>query len=264
MQHKKYYYLIKVQFLGYRLHGWQKQPGFKTVEGLIKKTLQYVFGDRRFKILGAGRTDAMVSAQDAAFELFIEDEPLYNTADFLKLFNKNLPPDIRATSMKEVTSDFNIIKDSKIKEYAYFFSFGKKNHPFCAPFMANFPEELDIETMKKAAKLFEGTHNFRNYCVSSGENSKFEREVVKAAIEENNILTANFFPEKSYVFHVHGSGFLRYQVRLMMGALIQLGRGEILFTDIQESLQPNSNNQMTFIAPASGLMLNKIDFDVKN
>lgn len=232
----------------------------KTVEGMIKKTLKFVLPERELKILGAGRTDAMVSAQETAFELFLKDAPLEDLQAFLHLFNKNLPPDIRALEIEEVTADFNIIQHSKLKKYAYIFSFGSKNHPFCAPLMANFIDDLDIEKMKEAAKLFEGEHNFKNFCVSSSNKNEFEREVVKAEIEINQILTANFFPEKSYVFHVHGSGFLRYQVRLMMGALLQVGKGELTILDIKESLQPNSTRKMDFIAPASGLVLNEVKF----
>lgn len=204
----------------------------------------------------------MVSAGSTAFELFVDHEPLEDREEFLKLFNKNLPQDIRALAIEEVDAKFNIIQHSKIKEYAYLFSYGEKYHPFCAPFMANFQEELDIELMKKGARMFEGTHNFRNYCVRVSEKSTFERTILKSGIETNRLYTANFFPEDSFIFHVHGAGFLRHQVRLMMGALVLLGRGELSLNDIQESLDPeNRQFQMDYIAPASGLILNKTIFD---
>ena len=59
---KTFYYLIKIQYLGYRFHGWQKQPNLKTVELMLQRTLKYVLQEQKFKILGAGRTDAMVSS----------------------------------------------------------------------------------------------------------------------------------------------------------------------------------------------------------
>ena len=71
MLQKQFYYLVKVQFLGYRFHGWQKQPNTKTVHLMIDRTLNYILRDQSFKTLGAGRTDAMVSANEAAFELFL-------------------------------------------------------------------------------------------------------------------------------------------------------------------------------------------------
>ena len=67
MLQKRFFYLVNVQFLGYRFHGWQKQPNTKTVHLMIDRTLKYILGEQKFKTLGAGRTDAMVSANQAAF-----------------------------------------------------------------------------------------------------------------------------------------------------------------------------------------------------
>lgn len=260
MQRKRFYYLIKVQYLGFRLHGWQKQPSVKTVEGLITKTLRYVLPEEKYKILGTSRTDAMVSSGGSAFELFLEENPLKDLDAFLELFNINLPQDIRAISVEEVDSTFNIIQHPKLKEYLYLFSFGSKNHPFCAPFMANFQENLDIEKMKMAAGFFKGQHNFSNYCVRVSPNSKFDREIITAEITKNTEITASFFPENSYLFRVEGEGFLRHQVRLMMGTLVLVGRGELNLQDIQKSLEKGIKMQMDYLAPASGLILNRVDF----
>lgn len=261
MQHLRFYYLIKIQYLGYRLHGWQRQPNYKTVEGLIKKTLKFVLPGKKTKILGSSRTDAMVSANEAAFELFLYEEPLKDTEEFLKCFNLNLPPDLRAISISNVDAGFNIIQQPKQKEYLYLFSFGSKNHPFCAPLMANFQEDLDIEKIKEGVKLFEGEHYFGNYCVDPKEKTRLVRTIKESAVFENDLYTASFFPEKSYIFKVCGSGFLRYQIRLMMGTLIQLGKGEIEMEYIFQSLKPGNELVINFIAPASGLILNKIDFE---
>ncbi len=261
MQPLRFYYLIKVQYLGYGLHGWQRQPNFKTVEGLIKKTLKFVLPGRRLKVLGSSRTDAMVSANDAAFELFLYDTPLEDNEAFLSLFNKNLPPDIRAVSISEVGPSFNIIQQPKNKEYFYLFAFGTKSHPFCAPLMATFQDHLDIEAMIEGAKLFNGEHYFGNYCVDPGENSKLVRNVTSCTLGINDLYTASFFPEESYIFRVNGAGFLRYQIRLMMGTLVQLGKGEITQDHICKSLLQENTMVMNYIAPASGLILNKIDFE---
>lgn len=263
MQQIRFYYLIKIQYLGFRLHGWQRQPNFKTVEGLIKKTMKFVLPGQKTKILGSSRTDAMVSANKAAFELFLYDKPLEDHGAFLELFNKNLPPDIKALSIEEVDQTFNIIQHPKNKEYLYVFSFGSKNHPFCAPLMANFQESLDIKLMMQGAKLFEGTHSFQNYCVDPTTATRLIRTISACVLTENTMYTANFFPEKSYVLRVEGTGFLRYQIRLMMGALVQLGKGELNNEDIISSLLPEIEIPMNYIAPASGLILNKIDFQQK-
>lgn len=261
MKEKRHCYLIKVQFLGFRYSGWQKQPGQKTVEGMLVKTLKFILPERKFKILGAGRTDAKVSALDAAFELFLEGNPLQNTPDFMALFNKNLPSDIRIMEIAPVTEEFNIIQNDKLKEYVYLFSFGKKNHPFSAPFLANILEDLDIELMKKAAKLFEGTHDFSVYTARLQKNTKVTRTVRSCEIRINTILKANFFPEISYAFVVEGEGFMRYQIRMMIGALIQLGKGELDLEAFESTLARNGSIKLSYIAPGSGLLLHRLQFE---
>jgi tRNA pseudouridine38-40 synthase len=261
MFNKRYYYLIRVQYLGYRFHGWQKQPQLKTVQLMIERTLKYILGDQSFKTLAAGRTDAMVSAEEAAFELFLDDRPLSDLEEFLALFNHNLPQDIRALSINEVDENFNIIKHSKVKEYLYLFAQGSKFHPFCAPIMTTILEELNIEVMKEGAALFQGKHNFKTYCYKPTSNGIYNREIITCELVENNDITASFFPKNTYLFRVKGKGFGRNQIRLMMGALIKLGRSEITLDYIRQSLKPDSTEVMDYIAPASGLILNKIEFD---
>ena len=257
----RFCYLIRVQFLGFRYSGWQKQPNQKTIEQMILKTLKFVLPQTKFKVLGAGRTDAKVSALDAAFELFIQDEPLQDSQLFLKEFNKNLPPDIRAMEISKIKEDFNIIQSSKMKEYAYLFSFGQKNHPFCAPFLANILEELNIDLMKEAAKVFEGEHDFSSYTARIQEHTKSHRKVESCEIARNTILEANFFPKKSYVLRIRAQGFMRYQVRMIMGALILVGKGELSLKEINASLLDNSLIQINYVAPGSGLLLNKLEFN---
>jgi tRNA pseudouridine38-40 synthase len=200
----RFYYLVNIQYLGYRLHGWQRQPNFKTVEGLIKKTLKFVLPNIKTKQLGSSRTDAMVSANQSAFELFVYDDPLPDLPEFLQVFNKNLPPDIRALSIEEVDASFNIIQHPKQKEYLYLFSFGNKNHPFCAPLMANFQEELDIKLMKKGAELFQGEHNFKNYTVAPSEKTRLIRTVDTSLISENDFLFSQLFSGTKFCLYCEG------------------------------------------------------------
>jgi tRNA pseudouridine38-40 synthase len=255
---KNYYYLIEIQYLGFRYHGWQKQPDVKTVQGMVERTLNFIFDHDNFKTLAAGRTDAMVSVNQSAFELFLR-EPIEKDK-LLEDLNFNFPADIRALSIQEVDQKFNIIQNAKQKEYLYLFSFGTKNHPFCAPFISYVNRDLDIEIMKTGAQLFVGHHNFRQYAHKPGEGASFNREILTSEIVINDIYTASFFPEENYIFRVKGTGFLRYQVRLMMGTLFRLGKGEITVDDIIQSLKGESHETIGYIAPSSGLMLNKVDF----
>jgi tRNA pseudouridine38-40 synthase len=257
---KKYFYLIKFQYLGYRFHGWQKQPKVKTIHLMIDRTFKYILKDKYFKTLAAGRTDAMVSANEAAFELFLHHK-IDDESGFLELFNYNLPQDIRALSIQEVNEDFNIIQSSKTKEYIYLFASGEKCHPFCASIMTTILDDLDIELMKRGATLFQGKHNFKTYCYKPTNDGVYNRTIDTCELTENALYTANFFPKKTYTLRVAGKGFGRNQIRLMMGALIKLGRGEISLDYIKNSLLPESNEVMDYIAPASGLILNKIEFE---
>ncbi|KAB1071313.1 tRNA pseudouridine(38-40) synthase TruA [Tamlana haliotis] len=256
---KKYFYVFNIQYLGYRFHGWQKQPDVKTLHLMVDRTLNYILEGKKFKSLSSGRTDAMVSAECAAFELFVH-EPIEDQEAFLELFNYNLPQDIRALSIREVDEKFNIINNSKIKEYLYLFTFGEKCHPFCAPIMTTILDDLDIELMKAGAKLFQGEHYVKSYCYKPTDNGIYNREILTCEIVENTIYTANYFPKQSYILRVRGKGFMRNQIRLMMGTLIDLGKGKLTLEDIRVSLLQDSTVKMNYIAPASGLILNKIDF----
>ncbi|WP_025739856.1 tRNA pseudouridine synthase A [Aquimarina pacifica] len=260
MFRKRFYYIIQLQYLGFRYHGWQKQPTVNTLQRMVERTIAYVLEHKKFKVLAAGRTDAKVSANQAYVELFVEETPL-DIDMFYPLFNQNLPQDIRALGIEETDASFNIIQSPKCKEYLYLFSCEGKFHPFCAPFMYNVGEELDISSMQKAAKLFEGKHNFRSYCHRPTENTILHGEIMHCEIKENDVFTANFFPEKSYLLQVKGEGFKRNQIRLMMGVLFDLGKGKVDIDFIKKTLDPNAEKiTLEHIVPGSGLILNSVEF----
>ena len=227
---------------------------------MVDRTLNFILEGKYFKSLSSGRTDAMVSAESAAFELFLQ-EPIEDEIAFLELFNLNLPQDIRALDIEEVDDKFNIIQHSKIKEYLYLFTYGEKCHPFCAPIMTTILDVLDIELMKQGAKLFEGENYLKSYCYKPTDKGIYTREILTCELVENTIYTANYFPKQSYILRVRGKGFMRNQIRLMMGTLLDLGKGKLSLEDIRFSLLPNSIVKMDYIAPASGLILNKIEFE---
>lgn len=258
-----YSYLVRLQYLGFRFHGWQKQPGLKTAHFILDKTLKYVLEGIRFKTIGVGRTDAKVSSTDYIFQLFIDER--VDEEDFLCEFNLNSPSDVRGMSIEPMKdAKFNLIQHPKVKEYRYYFSSGEKNHPYCAPFLNGYQEEFDIDLMKIGATLFEGYHNFKNYCTKPSEQTKLERAILSCAIVENTFISASFFPKKSYVLIIKGEGFLRNQIRLIMGALAELGKGNYTLNFIEESLDPKSEKTFSkAIAPASGLHLHKIDLKEK-
>ncbi|MFH6603819.1 hypothetical protein ACEZ3G_10055 [Maribacter algicola] len=119
---------------------------------------------------------------------------------------------------------------------------------------------LDIHAMKRATPLFIGTHDFSLYTAQLQMKTNVVRTVYQCEIVKNDIMGASFFPDESWALIVRGEGFMRYQIRMMMGALIQVGKGELDLADIERSLNPDLSMQLDYIAPASGLFLNKLEF----
>lgn len=260
--HEKTQYLLRIEFLGFRFSGWQRQPGEKTVEEMLLKTLRFVLPGKKAKILGAGRTDARVSALDFALQLLITGPPLASEVEFLEEMNRNLPQDIRLSEVRKMPLGFNAIRDCTGKEYRYYFSFGEKPHPFCAPFLGYFPGHLNLEAMKRGAQLFLGAHDFRAFTGSPGENARTRRHITACHLRENLDFSASFLPAMTYCLSVAGTGFGRYQIRRMMAALVALGRGGLTERDLLESLNSGKPMGLKDIAPGSGLHLIRVEFDI--
>lgn len=259
-KNNRQYYLIKIQYLGFRFHGWQKQPNnIPTVERMVLRTLRYVFDHNDFKVLASGRTDAKVSVNETWIELFLDQDKPLDTDQFLTDFNQNLPSDIRALEVKKTDASFNIIQAPKIKEYIYLFSHGEKFHPFCASMMVYMKEPLNIELMQEAATMFQGTHDFWSYTYKPSDTTNTEVTIDSCCIEKNTLFTASFFPDVSYVFRVKGAGFKRHQVRLMVGMLFDLGMEKISLEDFKKTLDGSHRIHLSHIAPPSGLMLYKTE-----
>ena len=258
MKPDRFYYILKLQYLGFRYHGWQKQPNVITVEHMVYRTIKFVLQRSNFKVLAASRTDAKVSVNEGLVELFVDEEKL-NLNTFLDQFNLNLPADIRCLSIVETNAQFNIIQHPKIKEYWYVFSYGEKFHPFAASLMSYYRDTLNIEEMKQAAQLFMGTHNFWSYTYKPTENTNTVATIQHAEIVENTELTASFFPASSFIFKVSGMGFKRHMVRLMMGSLLDLGAGKITMDQFKLRLDGSNQLHIAHVAPSSGLMLYRTD-----
>jgi tRNA pseudouridine38-40 synthase len=257
---KRFYYLVHIQYLGFRFHGWAKQPKLKTLHQMVDKTMFFMFGEGITKTIGCSRTDSKVSAAHYVFELFI-NKPITDFDQFIREFDSNSPSDIRGLKIEETNAEFNIINSAKVKEYVYLFAFGEKAHPFAAPMVTTLPEQLDLELMKQGAELFEGEHNFAKYCTKPSEKTNFVRTINYCKIEVNTKYQANFFPDKTYNLRIKSKGFLRYQVRLIMGQLFKLGKGEITLKDIETSLTGEDRSHFNEIAPQSSLILESVTFE---
>jgi tRNA pseudouridine38-40 synthase len=192
----------------------------------------------------------LISSQDLGGEL----------QEFRTELNTNLPQDIQILDMEVAREDLNIIGDISLKEYGYFFTLGKEHHPFSAPFSTHFTGDLDLPLMREVAPVFEGEHYFHNFTARLQPGKKIFRQIRHCRIEENKELKASFLPEGSFMLSVKGEGFMRYQIRMMMGALVLLGQGQITAAHLKKSLLPGENYTFPYIAPASGLVLLNMHF----
>ena len=106
-------YLVYIQYLGFRFNGWQKQKNVMSLHEMIDKTLGFVFLHKDFKTLGSSRTDSKVSANTYYFQLFT-NEPILDK-EFIESFNFNAPSDLKALTLANISTPFNIIQSSKVK-----------------------------------------------------------------------------------------------------------------------------------------------------
>lgn len=250
-------YVLTLQYLGFRYHGWAKQSGLKTIHSMLDKSLKFTLVNSDFRTVGSSRTDSMVSALDSHVLLLTAEAVPEN---FENLLNHNLPPDIRLINIRHEEHALDI-RNTISKTYHYVFAFGHKPHPFAAALLTTIPEELDIQKMQAGAKLFEGHHHFSSFCTQPKEETEVYRTITKSTIEKNEVYQANFFPQDSWIYSVSSPGFMRNQVRLMMGQLIEIGRGNLTLEKLTQLLSQEKSVILKQIAPPSGLILFKSELN---
>lgn len=261
-----FYYLIEIAYLGYKYHGYAIQPTHKTIQGQLEKTLRYVLGKEvPFKTLGCSRTDARVSARQFFMELFLETD-LLDVDDFATNFKKNLPQDIEYKSIKKVSKTFNVINDVKSKTYTYTFAIGKQYNAFNAPYIMHFREDLDLDAMLEASRLFVGEHNFFLFQTGKNNGGEFVKTIDSCIVSQVNQhpLPANC-EQDIYQLKISAKGFIRYQIRMIMGFLVEIGRGERTLDDLKLALNASQTiNKLCYVAPAHGLVLEEVIYNDKS
>lgn len=252
-------YKITVQYKGTAYLGFQVQAQGRTVQGEINSALKILSKSDEIKTVGSGRTDSGVHALAQVMKLEIPvDIPVGN---LVRAMNANLPDDIRVIEAELATPDFHPIFSAKSKEYNYVFTTEEIISPFANELVTQFPFALDIELMKKGCQIFCGEHDFINYqCVGTEVESTvrkvFSCELIHCASTGHWAhLLGNY-----YVLKVEGNGFLKQMVRLLMGALLSLGKGKITLEDLEKSLTTPLKNRLGATAPPQGLYLKKVHY----
>jgi tRNA pseudouridine38-40 synthase len=252
---------LKLQYRGTEYLGWQIQKDeLKTIQGQLNHALKKITKSDEIKTIGSGRTDAGVHAIGQIVKAEI---PLKIGAQELLLgLNSLMPKDISVSSCEEALPDFHPIYMAKKKEYRYLFTNQKEADPINLGLIANHSLPVDFSLMKEAASLFLGKHDFQNFFTTGSPVKSTVREIFESEVCEVQLpsfpFNANNIPV--YQFRVVGEGFLKQMVRLMVGALWQIGRGKRSVKDLDIFLREKQTDRLGAVAPACGLYLYHVEY----
>lgn len=254
MQTRPFSYLFSISYYGARYKGWAPQPNQPTVQRRLERVIRHVLGHEDFSLIGASRTDSGVSCVGGYVQIFLREEVEMDL--FFPQFNEHLPQDIRMNSVQKVSPNFNLIQSVRQKTYRYYFSNSSDFHPFSSAFMVNVVGELDWGMMDKACQLVKGTHDFKAFCKPSANKTDYVREVISAGIYSSHEFLGQVFPKGIHYFEITGTGFLHHQVRKIMSAIWNVGKGNWKPDDILFRLQyPDGEFENLPPAQANGLVL---------
>ena len=242
-------YLIKFSYDGSAYCGFQKQKLKPSIEEELEKALKKINNNSPTKVTATGRTDKGVHAlcQYAHIELNIN----ITEKKLKRALNSNLPPDIHVIEAKIVDDKFHARYDVIEKTYEYLINTGEYN-PIERNYVFQYNYQLNIDKMKEAIKYFLGTHDFRAFVTDNKEKENCIRTITKAEIETIN--------EKIKITFT-GNGFLRYQVRNMVGILIKVGENKISPETVEKIIESKDRTKSGKTAPAEGLYLVDVKYN---
>ena len=230
-------------YKGTNYYGWQKQVGFVSVQSKIEEVLSQIY-DAPISITGSGRTDAGVHAKKQYFHFVSEKEK--DLKQLTYSMNKMLPEDIRIMSLEMVDDGFHARYSAKRKIYEYDILLKNKD-VFNYDLAYLYPMDLDIGLLTKALKLFEGEHNYQDFTSKEEDEGNFVRTIYSIEVSNDKDLLKIRF---------EGNGFMRYQIRNMIGVAIAVASGKEDISFIEKHLKDKKNREIiAYKAPANGLYL---------
>lgn len=237
---------LDICYDGTRYRGWQRLPGREdTIQGKLETVLSRIL-EEPIEITGSGRTDAGVHARGQVANFHCES-PM-PAGEILASLRRYLPEDIGIYSCKDVSPRFHARLNAKEKTYLYRIWNSEAPCVFDRRYVAVMPEKLNLEAMEEAAKLLCGEHDFSAFC----GNPKMKKSTVRFL---HRIELRRQGEELQLRFT--GNGFLYNMVRILVGTLIEIGRGERTPQSIP-SLFGGKRAQAGFLAPAQGLCLEEV------
>ena len=252
----KFTYKLILSYKGTKYSGWQNQTeNPETIQNYVEKVLAPIAKYKKFQVIGASRTDTGVHASGQVLKVILPRE--IDPANLTKGMNSKLPDDIRVVSCEFIDGSLNVNRDSKFKEYHYYFTSQRAENAILAEAIYSFPEVLDIELMNKACERIIGEHNFMSFCYPGPNPSPPFRNILKCSIEKTNFLALE---SEVYYLKIQGTGFLRYMVRFLMGALWDIGMKRLTLEELTLSLATGEKHGVRTKAPSKGLHLMEIKF----
>lgn len=228
--------------------GWQLQPDRPTITGVLQDTFLSVF-DTSAIIVGASRTDSGVHALGQVCvcrtELDIEPERI------MSALNNRLPSDIVIRSVSNADESYHPQRKVVQKVYWYHF-FLERPLPLAQRYGWYYRYPVNLEKLQKCLQIFHGTHNFRSFCTGNERGEDTIRAI--------DAITLEYLPCFGvYRIEVRGKSFLRYMIRRIVGAALEVAsRPELECADIERVLAANNPAHALPKAPAKGLVLSEI------
>ncbi len=239
--------MLTVSYDGTNYCGWQIQPNADTVQERIEGAIFSLTGER-VRITGSGRTDSGVHAKGQTAHFSVEKESI-PAERYAKALNAYLPSDIRVLSSCAVLDSFDACRGAKRKTYKYSCYIWDIELPLKERYSVKLDSELDIELMKKGAKLFVGEHDFKGFCSSGSSIKTTVRTVYALDID---------FDGLNLTFTITGNGFLYNMVRIIVGTLVKLGEKKCSLKDVEKMLLTGDRELGGKTLPAKGLCLESV------
>lgn len=226
--------------------GWQSQAGGRAVQDVIEARLQEVLGTA-VRIHGSGRTDAGVHAKGQVFHF--DAAWRHGPAKLLAAFRAGLPPQIQVSDVRLAAPDFHARFSAKGKRYVYHIHCGDPD-PFTRPFCWAVHRPLDLASMRAAATVLRGRHDFRAFTAVNGP----EREDTVRELRRLDVTRRG----REIRITGEAAGFLYKMMRSLAGVLVHVGEGRLAPADVKAILAARARTAAVPTAPAAGLFLMKV------
>ena len=237
---------LDICYDGTRYRGWQRLPGKDdTIQGKLETALSRILGES-IEISGSGRTDAGVHARGQVANFHCESA--MPAKEILENLRRYLPEDIGIYSCRDVSERFHARLNAKEKTYCYRIWNSEMPCVFDRRFVAVMPESLDLCAMEQAAGHLLGQHDFAAFC----GNAKMKKSTVRYIRDLTVARQGN-----EVRITVTGNGFLHNMVRILVGTLVEVGRGERDPESIPQ-LFGGKRAEAGFLAPPQGLCLMEV------